>query len=466
MIHIGGILLSLSFLCLSLQSYDLSPLKNFQFLKRIPDTLNSLSQIKSLVSIDSEYNRLSYPIKKDGNDVYFIDENNNRFSLLKGADSIFSSSSSSFHYQINSKEENEGTFLSFKFDTIESQHDARLGIFPTHAKLLTHSRIKRWWMAPSFHSSASTIPVETQLLLVELDSSASDAFSKLSSSILKTNYAFPSKKYAIIAPLIDFDTGFRVTLYGSEGGPAASNNNLAIRLESGDDDIKASMIRDALYISAGNDPYQLLATAYKKIAERLGTFRTRSQKLPPLGIDSFGFCTWDAFYSSVSGESVLQGVDSLSSIGFPPRFLIIDDGWQSTSSQKSSTISMATQSAEIVTQPIVESTVETAMSTNLTGTPMTGHLASEQIAASEQSPLLRLGVRLVSQYYSKLVESGAPDSWPVKLWATLSQTVLKDKLIDFFALQTDFSKRLTSWKVKSISLFLSYLLNTNLALHL
>jgi len=316
-------------------------------------------------------------------------------------------------------------------------------------------------MAPSFHTSASTIPVETQLILVELDSSASDAFSKLSSMVqvataAKNAYSFPSKKYAVIAPLIDFDTGFRVTLYGTEGGPAAANGNLAVRLESGDDDIKASVISDALYISAGNDPYQLLATAYKRIAEKMGTFRTRSQKLPPLGIDSFGFCTWDAFYSSVSSDSVLQGVDSLSAIGFPPRFLIIDDGWQSTATQKKKRTISSTESTrereEVISeavgiQPVTESVEETAMSTNLTGTPMTGHLASEQIAANEQSPLLRLGVRLVSQFYSDLVERGAPDSWPVKLWAELSKTVLKDKLVDFFALQTDFSKRLTNVKV-------------------
>ena len=32
------------------------------------------------------------------------------------------------------------------------------------------------------------------------------------------------------------------------------------------------------------------------------------------------------------------------------------------------------------------------------------------------------------------------------MWAFLSKTVLKEQLLDFFAKQTDFSKRLTSWK--------------------
>ena len=56
----------------------------------------------------------------------------------------------------------------------------------------------------------------------------------------------------------------------------------------------------------------------------------------------------------------------------------------------------------------------------------------------------------LSGFYTKYVEQGAPNSWPVKLWAALSQnTILKEKLIEFFDSQTDFSKRLTSWKANS-----------------
>ena len=65
-------------------------------------------------------------------------------------------------------------------------------------------------------------------------------------------------------------------------------------------------------------------------------------------------------------------------------------------------------------------------------------------------PILSFSLQAVSSFYTKYVEQGAPDSWPVKLWATLSQnSILKEKLIDFFDSQTDFSKRLTSWKANS-----------------
>lgn len=71
----------------------------------------------------------------------------------------------------------------------------------------------------------------------------------------------------------------------------------------------------------------------------------------------FGWCTWDAFYTSVTAEGVRQGLErymlfisfgylwscmlkhrrvnesidscSLEKGGIPPKFVIIDDGWQS-----------------------------------------------------------------------------------------------------------------------------------------
>ncbi|WVZ49869.1 hypothetical protein U9M48_001192 [Paspalum notatum var. saurae] len=45
--------------------------------------------------------------------------------------------------------------------------------------------------------------------------------------------------------------------------------------------------------------------------------------------DKFGWCTWDAFYLTVDPAGVWQGGSELADAGLPPRFLIIDDGWQS-----------------------------------------------------------------------------------------------------------------------------------------
>jgi raffinose synthase len=53
----------------------------------------------------------------------------------------------------------------------------------------------------------------------------------------------------------------------------------------------------------------------------------------PSFVDWFGWCTWDAFYTDVTADGVKQGLRSLEEGGAPPRFLIIDDGWQQIGSE-------------------------------------------------------------------------------------------------------------------------------------
>ena len=180
--------------------------------------------------------------------------------------------------------ETGGIFLSFDFQSIKAQHDLRLGVLPPLSRILVHSRIKRWWMAPSFHQNPDTIPVETQLMLVELDSISSsqpkilNAFAQVTqktSEIFGIKSVFPQKHYALIAPLIDFKRGFRVTLFGKEGGQPAGNGAVAARVESGDPFVQTAYVNDAIYIAVGTDPYQLLKSSYKVIADRMQTFRIR-----------------------------------------------------------------------------------------------------------------------------------------------------------------------------------------------
>lgn len=128
----------------------------------------------------------------------------------------------------------------------------------------------RWWMAPTFLSNIDDIPVETQLILMEIPSSSPETSNyglanivnkkqKTDSPTTKTfknqqsttekeedlgfseaklklfgDKSFSQKKYAVIAPLIDFDTGFRTTFFGGkEGGFPAGKGVLAARIESG-----------------------------------------------------------------------------------------------------------------------------------------------------------------------------------------------------------------------------------------
>ncbi|KAK6149463.1 hypothetical protein DH2020_016988 [Rehmannia glutinosa] len=55
----------------------------------------------------------------------------------------------------------------------------------------------------------------------------------------------------------------------------------------------------------------------------------------------FGWCTWDAFYTDVTAEGVKDG-------GAPPKFVIIDDGWQSVGMDSTSTEAKCEDSAKYV----------------------------------------------------------------------------------------------------------------------
>lgn len=246
--------------------------------------------------------------------------------------------------------------------------------------------------------------------------------------------------YAVIIPLIDPNSNFRCTLYGHDGDNLTPRGQLAMRMESGDSTIQTSFVETGLYVAVGNNPYQMIQHAYESIAQRLGTFRTREEKFKPKGLDSFGFCTWDAFYSKVDDVKVKNAVESLRNIGVPPKFVIIDDGWQSTGLQEDA------QGSTDISKPSDSKNTVLADDGDLSGAQIDGSVAAQTLASSNDNPFISFATKLASEYYVNHVESASPDSFTMKIWQSLSQTVFKDTLIQFFNSQTDFSKRLLSWK--------------------
>lgn len=83
-----------------------------------------------------------------------------------------------------------------------------------------------------------------------------------------------------------------------------------------------------LYIAAGWDPFVLVEQGVSAAGRISGGSKPRRDKKLPESLDVFGWCTWDAFYSTVSAKGVAEGLKSLCDGGTPPRLLIIDDGWQ------------------------------------------------------------------------------------------------------------------------------------------
>ncbi|URE16464.1 Raffinose synthase or seed imbibition protein Sip1 [Musa troglodytarum] len=193
-------------------------------------------------------------------------------------------------------------------------------------------RFKLWWMTQRMGTCGRDVPLETQFLLVEGDGSASQE--EASSTV-----------YTVFLPLLEGQ--FRAALQGND------KDEIEICLESGDKTVQTKQGMHAVYMHAGADPFEVISQAVKyavlvnsvvkrgfrllstnqtAVVEMHRTGRRKSTcKLSttlPSFLDWFGWCTWDAFYTDVTAEGVDQGLRSLSTGGAPPRFLIIDDGWQ------------------------------------------------------------------------------------------------------------------------------------------
>ncbi|KIY97157.1 hypothetical protein MNEG_10808 [Monoraphidium neglectum] len=103
-----------------------------------------------------------------------------------------------------------------------------------------------------------------------------------------------------------------------------------MRVESGDDSKLGESFDSVLMLLAGTDPFYLVDAGVAAAAALSGGAKPRAHKRLPPSLDAFGWCTWDAFYSTVSARGLAEGLASLHSGGVYPRLLIIDDGWQLT----------------------------------------------------------------------------------------------------------------------------------------
>ena len=126
--------------------------------------------------------------------------------------------------------------------------------------------------------------------------------------------------YTVLLPLID--EPFRASLRGNKAG------EIELVIETGD----IGTIGDSavvLYAANGDNPYTLMEEAGKSVANQIKTCKRRVDKPVPAITDYFGWCTWDAFYEKVDTKGVKEGLESFKKGGFVPKFLLLDDGWQS-----------------------------------------------------------------------------------------------------------------------------------------
>lgn len=203
-----------------------------------------------------------------------------------------------------------GAFIGVVSDQVGSRR-----VFPVgklvDLRFMCVFRFKLWWMTQRMGSSGQEIPFETQFLIVE----------GRDGSHFGEDEKEQSAQYVVFLPILEGE--FRAVLQGN------ANNELEICLESGDPAVQDFDGSHMVFVGAGSDPFDVITNAVKTVEGHLQTFSHRERKKMPDMLNWFGWCTWDAFYTNVTAEGVKQGLESFEQGGIPPKFVIIDDGWQS-----------------------------------------------------------------------------------------------------------------------------------------
>jgi raffinose synthase len=272
-----------------------------------------------------------------------------------------------------------------------------------------------------------------------------------------------------------------------------------LKIESGDKAIKSSEWKHSLLIAVDPDPYKLVDMAVPKAAAYSGGAKPLNQKVIPQSLDLFGWCSWDAFYSSVSGRKIYDAVESLRGGGAPPKFVIIDDGWQQTEIEEECTSlhydnalpnefvkrrhSHGHREAFIEVESRMISSVLDGIPTGSTAgatfeevkaakdhqtSALTFHSLAHEHQQNNSNTPISLGFRSCTKQnflkvvdaftgslfgviqtiflfiYERLIDPANHDSWPFHLFSVLAMGPLKGQLLGFLGDQTNFTRRLRS----------------------
>jgi raffinose synthase len=194
---------------------------------------------------------------------------------------------------------NTGVFLHIKLDAPVFRLTLPIGNFIGERFSGLH-RYEPFWVKPQVTEKAGDVNPETQVLMVQL----------------------PNNQMALIVPLIAPNARFCV-----QGG---GGNRLDLVIDTGDTE---TLFDDGVALFIGitdiSDSHNFMPKASRVVMNHLKTGRLRKEKPIPAFIDQFGWCTWDAFYRDVTHDKIREGLQSFADGGVLPKFLIVDDGWQS-----------------------------------------------------------------------------------------------------------------------------------------
>ncbi|XP_037474477.1 stachyose synthase-like [Triticum dicoccoides] len=196
-----------------------------------------------------------------------------------------------------------GAFLGFTAPAATDRAPCRIGLLAGR-RFLSVFHFKTWWSTMHAGDPGRDVQPETQWVLLDAPELGPGGC-------------------VFVLPLVQ--GSFRSAIFPSED----VEDGLVLCAESGSPAVTGSDFGRIAYVHAGTDPYKVIREAYMAARVHLGTFKLMEEKaLPPMA-ERFGWCTWDAFYLTVDPAGVWQGVSEFTDAGVPPRFIVIDDGWQS-----------------------------------------------------------------------------------------------------------------------------------------
>ncbi len=158
-------------------------------------------------------------------------------------------------------------------------------------------RFTPFYMRPAAGTRLKSVPPETQFLLGQLGGGG----------------------WLLLSPLLG--EAFRFSLRGRSDG------HLELLGETGDPYLTAKRSL-ALLVAFGKDPFELCRTAAPIARRALGHSPPHTGSLPAF-VEHFGWCTLDDRDASASADKVLAGLSSFAGGSVCPRFVLLEDGWQS-----------------------------------------------------------------------------------------------------------------------------------------
>jgi raffinose synthase len=146
--------------------------------------------------------------------------------------------------------------------------------------------------------------------------------------------------HVLFLPVMDMAYSF--SLEGHEGRLQINGHNIQ---NEGISSNKKDEFENAVLVCVGPNPFEVISAGFavvKSHVRGLNEYLTRSSyfarslvpRVPrgpgPDFVDKLGWCTWDAFYTDVTSDKVIAGLESFRLRGISLGFMILDDGWQQT----------------------------------------------------------------------------------------------------------------------------------------